>query len=234
MKYLSFVSISTVIFFLTSCGDNSSGETIYIPKDDSNRIITTPIDTSGTTLSNINSSPNSPTFLPPVLNTQQPVQPTAVAAGMNPEHGKPGHRCDIAVGAPLNSAASQQPAGATSITPTITNTSDISAKNATIVTSSKPAAAGMNPEHGKPGHRCDIAVGAPLNSSPATVQPTTQPSTSKSSDIPVPIAPSTTPSTTPSSALPGTTNPIAAGMNPEHGKPGHRCDIAVGAPLPKQ
>ena len=26
---------------------------------------------------------------------------------------------------------------------------------------------GLNPPHGKPGHRCDIAVGAPLNSAPA-------------------------------------------------------------------
>jgi hypothetical protein len=24
----------------------------------------------------------------------------------------------------------------------------------------------MNPSHGQPGHRCDIAVGAPLNSKP--------------------------------------------------------------------
>ena len=26
--------------------------------------------------------------------------------------------------------------------------------------------AGLNPAHGQPGHRCDIAVGAPLNSKP--------------------------------------------------------------------
>ena len=26
---------------------------------------------------------------------------------------------------------------------------------------------------------------------------------------------------------------VAAGMNPSHGQPGHRCDIAVGAALPK-
>jgi len=24
----------------------------------------------------------------------------------------------------------------------------------------------LNPKHGEPGHRCDIAVGAPLNSKP--------------------------------------------------------------------
>lgn len=28
--------------------------------------------------------------------------------GLNPAHGQPGHRCDIAVGAPLNSAPAQQ------------------------------------------------------------------------------------------------------------------------------
>jgi hypothetical protein len=32
---------------------------------------------------------------------------------------------------------------------------------------------GMNPPHGQPGHRCDITVGAPLNSKPAPAQPTT-------------------------------------------------------------
>ncbi len=29
-------------------------------------------------------------------------------------------------------------------------------------------APGMNPPHGQPGHRCDIAVGAPLDSPPGT------------------------------------------------------------------
>jgi len=29
---------------------------------------------------------------------------TKTAPGMNPQHGKPGHRCDIAVGAPLSQA----------------------------------------------------------------------------------------------------------------------------------
>ena len=33
--------------------------------------------------------------------------PQATASGMNPPHGQPGHRCEIAVGAPLSSAPSQ-------------------------------------------------------------------------------------------------------------------------------
>jgi hypothetical protein len=68
----------------------------------------------------------------------------------------------------------------------------------------------LNPEHGQPGHRCDLEVGAPLNL-PAqpkltTPQPTFQPQPSGS---------------------------VAAGTNPAHGQPGHDCAVPVGAPLPK-
>jgi hypothetical protein len=36
----------------------------------------------------------------PAVNQQTA---STVATGMNPQHGQAGHRCDIAVGAPLNS-----------------------------------------------------------------------------------------------------------------------------------
>jgi hypothetical protein len=80
------------------------------------------------------------------------------------------------------------------------------------------ATAGLNPAHGEPGHRCDIQVGAPLNSAPATIgtsagAPPTLP--------PAPVFPSGPPVST------------AAGLNPPHGQPGHDCSIAVGAPLKK-
>ena len=35
-----------------------------------------------------------------------------------------------------------------------------------------------------------------------------------------------------STTIVGSTTP--PGMNPPHGQEGHRCDVAVGAPLPKQ
>lgn len=102
------------------------------------------------------------TAAPPVQ-----LQPAAmpVAKGMNPPHGQPGHRCDIAVGAPLNSKPAAQPAApATATTP-------VAAPAPPPVTVQKAApvatAPGMNPPHGQPGHRCDISVGAPLNSAPA-------------------------------------------------------------------
>lgn len=69
--------------------------------------------------------------------TQQPgkatAQPGKASGNINPPHGQPGHRCDIAVGAPL-------PGTATADSP-------------------KPA---VNPAHGQPHHRCDIKVGDPL------------------------------------------------------------------------
>ena len=87
--------------------------------------------------------------------------PNAGLTGMNPAHGQPGHRCDIAVGAPLNSppgnTASSTPA-VTQSAPTLTNTpTSVQPSAAPTVT-----APGMNPPHGQPGHDCTIAVGAPL------------------------------------------------------------------------
>lgn len=96
--------------------------------------------------------------------TIQPVQQqqTAPATGqvaLNPAHGMPGHRCDIKVGEPLNSAPAQS---ATTVNPQPTMIAPTAPPSGAATTK-----AGMNPAHGQPGHRCDIAVGAPLNSKPA-------------------------------------------------------------------
>lgn len=91
--------------------------------------------------------------------------PTQVAKGMNPPHGQPGHRCDIEVGAPLNS----KPKANTTTTTAQATPQILPAPSASTTT--QTVAAGMNPAHGQPGHRCDIAVGAPLNSKPAQQTP---------------------------------------------------------------
>ena len=98
----------------------------------------------------------------------------------------------------------------------------------TTQTQSKTAE-GINPPHGQPGHRCEIPVGAPLNSKPAqNNQPqTTQVVNSKPTAQPVMNVNSNGGSTT----IVGASN--LPGINPPHGEEGHRCDIAVGAPLPK-
>jgi hypothetical protein len=96
-----------------------------------------------------------------------------------------------------------------------------------------PAAAGnLNPPHGQPGHRCDIAVGAPLDSPPGTQNPASGASATTTTPIDILQKPAENPTNTNTS-----TTTVAEGMNPPHGQPGHRCDIAVGAPLdskPKQ
>lgn len=107
---------------------------------------------------------------PQAMNVQQMAPnvtsaPIVTPAGMNPPHGEPGHRCDISVGAPLNSKPANPTAAAVSQQPNVTMTE---VPNKTVT------APGMNPPHGEPNHRCDIAVGAPLNSKPANaVQPVT-------------------------------------------------------------
>lgn len=108
----------------------------------------------------------------------QPGQVTQgqVAPGMNPAHGQPGHRCDIAVGAPLNSPAKMASQPAMTINPTQPTQSGmkitpagngatpaiLNAGNTGQAAAPAVTAPGMNPPHGQPGHRCDIAVGAPL------------------------------------------------------------------------
>ncbi|MCV9933690.1 hypothetical protein OIU80_15510 [Flavobacterium sp. LS1R47] len=151
--------------------------------------------------------------------TTNPNTVMGATGGINPAHGQPGHRCDIEVGAPLNSAAPAQ---------TVQQTTTQTAPTTTVVTNTATAqpttttAKGMNPPHGQKGHRCDIAVGAPLNSAApkATTQQTQSESGTVSQQMAIPLpAPNT--------------DVTAPGMNPPHGQEGHRCDIAVGAALPK-
>ena len=100
-------------------------------------------------------------------------------------------------------------------------------KGAITTTSTGPANAVLNPAHGQPGHNCDMAAGAPLSSAGTN---------SITSAIPTNAAPATiqpqNPAINNSSPLLSVPNPKAtAGLNPAHGQPGHKCDIAVGAPL---
>lgn len=121
----------------------------------------------------------------------------------------------------------------------------ITTTNATVP-ATKP---GMNPPHGQPGHRCDIAVGAPLNSKPATAKNTTPVTTTNATKYSVSLpnsqsqkagteaATTTLPNATitpmKQEAKPQTTAPGMQGKpNPAHGEAGHRCDIPVGVNLP--
>ena len=97
---------------------------------------------------------------------------TEVAAGMNPAHGQPGHRCDIPVGAPLNSPPGQgagqtsAPAAQPSQGGFLGGDAQAQAPAQQQQMPKQETAPGMkgkpNPAHGQPGHRCDVSVGQPL------------------------------------------------------------------------
>lgn len=88
--------------------------------------------------------------------------------------------------------------------------------NTPTITTNTAATVALNPEHGAPGHRCDIAVGAPLNSPGSTPAPAPI-----STPAPVTLKPQTPPQ-------PANNN---VRLNPAHGQPGHDCAIPVGQPL---
>jgi hypothetical protein len=122
--------------------------------------------------------------------TQTVTAPVTVAKGMNPSHGQPGHRCDIPVGAPLNSPVATTNPSTTQAT---------SKPTVTVIPSATSTPKGMNPPHGQAGHRCDIPVGSPLNSPVAASKPTPPPAASNYT-VTVPTTNETTvltPATTP-------------------------------------
>lgn len=87
----------------------------------------------------------------------------------------------------------------------------------------------LNPEHGQPGHRCDIAVGAPLNSAPAANAPAVEVKSAPQTQATQPVQ---VQAPTPQMPAQKTEAGFSGKPNPAHGQPGHRCDLEVGAILP--
>ncbi|MCW3113143.1 MAG: putative lipoprotein [Segetibacter sp.] len=141
---------------------------------------------------------------------------------LNPAHGQPGHRCEVAVGAPLNAPAPpQQVQPVNNILPQ--QQKPAATYPSAVPGTSSPSSVGLNPAHGVAGHRCDIAVGAPLNTPVAASAQQKQPLVSQPQvQKPAPVL---------TSATAATSSKSSAGLNPAHGIKGHRCDIAVGASL---
>ncbi len=87
------------------------------------------------------------------VETTETTEASKTTAALNPEHGAPGHRCDLPVGAPLDQAAS----------------SSMQQTNTTINTNVSPVRVQggdtptINPPHGEPGHDCSKPVGSELN-----------------------------------------------------------------------
>lgn len=188
MKKLIFITCSTIIFWVSACQSSSDNEVVEGYKSFGTNSI---------------KKSNAQSVTAPPLNVQKLAEVGNPNMQRNPEHGQPGHRCDIPVGsllngepAPAQANTGNNAAASPSASPSVNAAASIPVNSNANAAGAKTAP-GMNPAHGQPGHRCDIPVGSPLNA---------------------PSAKATTPQTPP-------------GMNPAHGQPGHRCDIAVGAPL---
>lgn len=144
-------------------------------------------------------------------NSQQPVLPQKQEQSNSPE---------------IETPVADTPA---TETPEVVNPTN-SEKNNSEVT--------INPPHGEPGHRCEIPVGAPLDSQPANNTTTRQTPVNPSANAPTtannPTAPTLENAQRLNSSQPrSTTSSQNSGkINPPHGQPGHRCDIPVGSPLP--
>jgi hypothetical protein len=147
-----FFSIALIALVVASCQNSNHTETTEVETDSATTVAAAvaPLVDSG----NQNVISTTPVTVP--APTAATVNPNAGATGLNPQHGQPGHRCDIAVGAPLNSPPGNAAAPAISSSPAPT-------------ISQAPAAAApasgktrLNPAHGEPGHDCSVAVGQPL------------------------------------------------------------------------
>jgi hypothetical protein len=195
------VLLLNFVLIIGACGNNEASDKLesYQPANENISPLLNP-DTTST--ANIQTETNTASL---------PVEQVEAKVGLNPEHGKPGHRCDIAVGAPLDS----KPVQAANINQNSAANTQVDPATANSQQAPQKVAPGMNPSHGQPGHRCDIAVGAPLDSKPVTT----------------PITETNVASKVVSTNQQPTPQKVAPGMNPSHGQPGHRCDIAVGAPL---
>jgi hypothetical protein len=215
MKYLknqfkiyNSVFAAIALFAIVSCSParNDSNQSSQLPSQQ-NEIANTETEASASENSIVTDE-----IADPVSETteQQATETNNDQVMINPPHGEPGHRCDIPVGQPLNAAA---PANNTA--PTVANNT-----NEQVM---------INPPHGEPGHRCDIPVGQPLNAAPA--QQTTAPSMANN-----PMAPTIENARRMNGSQTRTTTQTNSGtkprLNPPHGQPWHRCDIAVGSPLP--
>lgn len=157
MKNYLFALSTLLLLGLTSCKDTG--------KEPSNVTI------DGTTEQPVATPETDGQAATPVQNTPEAATTGAVANNnINPAHGQPGHRCDIPVGAPLDTPPGG--GGGMSVTPAPASSSqgqpflvNDDAKNRIMQEQGQPATANsgkINPPHGQPGHSCEIPVGQPL------------------------------------------------------------------------
>lgn len=166
MKNLYIIACIVAIMVVGSCGssDSSGYDNTLGPANATKPV--TPVTIADTLLSDT-TTPASAIVVKPAVKTQ-PV--TSVnKAGLNPAHGQPGHRCDISVGAPLNSpvkkttpAPSPVPSSPVITSPVVQQSPASDLKINDQKTTPVNGLTKINPPHGQPGHDCAVQVGAPL------------------------------------------------------------------------
>lgn len=164
-KKYNIVLISILAFFtIVSCSParNDSGQTPKVPVIPQNQVQDNTADAQTLDTATMESA-NLPS------SEEKSTQVT-----INPPHGEPGHRCDIPVGAALNSQPVNTPRQTINnspsvATPNIANSQGApTIENAKRLNSSQPITSSaqnsgrLNPPHGQPGHSCEIPVGSPL------------------------------------------------------------------------
>ncbi len=138
----TFILIASTAILLSSCSNNKTEESVEKVETENLSIQAPQPDSLGVDkiAAPVNQVPS---------QVSVPTEKPAGNPALNPAHGQPGHRCDLAVGAPLPATVNTTPSAAPSV------------KSEPIKpVETKPA---LNPAHGEPGHRCDLAVGAPLS-----------------------------------------------------------------------
>jgi len=149
-----WLCILTLIVF-TACS-GSTAEDAGVTTNNSSQTLpatTATTDTGKSVWNDVKSAPA------PNLPTTNPGSSMGVTAAANPAHGQPNHRCDIPVGAPLNSPVQQTPQAQPPL--------QRQQAQPPLQTLPAPAAQGsarLNPAHGQPGHDCAVPVGQPLKS----------------------------------------------------------------------
>ncbi len=238
MKYITLCFL--ICTSMVACNENLPDKDLSIVPDkkpteisnaqtENTTVSTTSVDNN--LAKQINLQPNGGLSQTAPTMPQNAVTPNAVPAN-NPPHGQPGHVCETPT--TTNTTQSIQPQK--NIAPQIA--SPVIANNAIKPAVAPATGKGLNPAHGQPGHRCDISVGAPLNSTP---QKTPAPANVVANETTPQViaAPAQINSETPASAI---VNPVPVSnakgntgkINPAHGQPGHDCKVAVGQPLPQK
>lgn len=164
MKKLSFIIASTVLLYSCETKKSTAQENTLTPSADTAMSV---VDSSAVTDANVEMASPGNAVAATLPNTAS--APSGKPA-LNPEHGKPFHRCEIAVGAPIDSAPQQSAAPQIAAPQMQSSNQSFNTNPISTPTVAAPVAApqasgpkpAMNPAHGLPHHRCDLQVGAPL------------------------------------------------------------------------